>query len=103
MTAYIWFVACNYTYEYRYTAEKAIVSVEPITKSLTHTTTEETMSVRVSNEHTAASFCQNSIQDKGTGTHPPDKPRGQKTQRHTHTDMHTKLLCAHKRQMNYQN
>lgn len=55
----------------------------------THNPTERTISERVHNEYTAASFCQNHARDKGTDTHPVDKPKGQKTQKSTHIDMHT--------------
>lgn len=64
---------------------EAGVSEEPITKLLTHTSTRRTMTVRVSNERTAASFCQNSAQDKGTNAHPVDRPWGQKMRKHAQT------------------
>lgn len=46
------------------------------------------------NEHTAAYFCQNAAQDKGTNTHLADKPWGQKMQKHTRTHGH-KACHAH--------
>ena len=69
--------------------DKAQASGEPITQSLTHTPLlplrEQCLRESYSNEHTAASFCQNRAQDKGTNTHPVDKPRAQETQKHTRT------------------
>lgn len=59
------------------------------THTHTHNPTERTISERVRNEYTAASFCQNHARDKGTDTHPVDKPKGQKTQKRTHRDTHT--------------